>query len=327
MLLSEVAVNAHLDAPLVDQTGLRGYYDFSMKVSYDKDAPLLIDQVETQLGLKVEPRKLPLKVYVIDSAEKPSVDGAELPNPPTPIFSRVALAQANPAPTPAPASSPLSPPKSFDRLVSASLEGPAHDLGPGHGMVAWALPVYPSEAKAARIQGVVALKVTIAETGTVENVQAISGPQELRQTTIDAVKQWKFDPAWDHGFSVGVKTIGVIYSLPSLVPVVGPVPPPEEAAAGVKQFGGDITQPLMILRNDPEYTTQARTDKVEGAVTVSLVVDEHGVPQHVQVARGLGDGLDEKAVEAAKKDRFSSARQNGNPVAVFLYVPIDFKLN
>jgi TonB family protein len=194
-------------------------------------------------------------------------------------------------------------------------------------MVAWSLPVYPPEAKAARIQGVVALKVTIADTGAVTNVQAISGPQELRQTTIDAVKQWKFDPAWDHGFSVGVKTIGVIYSLPSLVPVVGPVPPPEEAAAGAKQFGGDITQPLMILRNDPEYTTQARTDKVEGAVTVSLVVDEHGVPQHVQVARGLGDGLDEKAVEAAKKDRFSPARQNGNPVAVFLYVPIDFKLN
>jgi hypothetical protein len=86
-LLSEIPGNARLGAPLVDQTGLRGYYDFTMKVSYDKGAPLLIDQVETQMGLRVEPRKRPLKVHIIDSAEKPSVDGAEVqaPNADAPV--------------------------------------------------------------------------------------------------------------------------------------------------------------------------------------------------------------------------------------------------
>jgi len=143
----------------------------------------------------------------------------------------VMMAQAE-APV-APASPPQSPPKSFDRLVPATLDGPAHDLGPRDGMVAWSLPVYPPEARAGGIQGVVALKVTITNTGTVEDIQVISGPQELRQSTIDAVKQWKFDPSWDHGYSVGVKTIGVIYSLPNVVPVVGPAPPADEAAAGV----------------------------------------------------------------------------------------------
>jgi uncharacterized protein (TIGR03435 family) len=77
-LAMEIAANAHLDAPLVNLTGLNGYYDFAMKTSYDKDAPPLIDQVEQQLGLKVEPRKIPLTYYVITSAEKPSVDGAEV---------------------------------------------------------------------------------------------------------------------------------------------------------------------------------------------------------------------------------------------------------
>ena len=261
------------------------------------------------------------------------------PEPPTPSSALIALPSAHEfelkepvqlaqteAPS-APASSPVSPPRGFDRLVQASLEGPVLDLGPGHGMVAWPRPVYPSEAKAAGIQGVVALRVTITDTGMVENVQAISGPQELRQSAIDAVKQWKFDPSWDHGYSVGVKTMGVLYSLPGLVPVAGPVPPAEEAAAGVKQFGGDIAAPVMILRVDPDYTELAKTDKVEGAVTVSLVVDEHGVPQHVQVVRALGDGLDERAVEAVKQDRFKPARENDKPVAVFLYLPLNFKLN
>jgi TonB family protein len=236
----------------------------------------------------------------------------------------VTMAQAE-APA-APASPPQSPPKYFDRGVSAALDGPAHDLGPGAGMISWALPVYPPEAKAAGIQGVVAMRVTISNTGTVEDVQVISGPQELRQSAIDAVKQWKFDPAWDHGFSVGVKTIGVIYNLPSVVPVVGPVPPAEEAAAGVKQYGGDVAAPMIISQPSPEYTELARRDNVEGVVTVGLVVDEHGLPQHVKLLRGLGDGLDEKALDAAKKYVFKPGMENGKPVPVFMYLSVDFKL-
>ncbi len=80
MLVTEIDANVHprLDAPLINMTGLNGYYDFNMKTSYEKDAPPLLDQIEQQLGLKVVPRKIPLKYYVITSAERPSVDGAEV---------------------------------------------------------------------------------------------------------------------------------------------------------------------------------------------------------------------------------------------------------
>jgi bla regulator protein BlaR1 len=77
MLVGEIAVNAHLDAPLINLTGLNGYYDFNMKVLYGNDAPLLIDQLK-QIGLKVEPRKMALTYYVVTSADQPSLDGAEL---------------------------------------------------------------------------------------------------------------------------------------------------------------------------------------------------------------------------------------------------------
>jgi TonB family protein len=108
--------------------------------------------------------------------------------------------------------------------------------------------------------------------------------------------------------------------------MTGPAPPADEAAAGVKQYGGDVTAPLQIYKVDPEYTDLARTDKVQGTVTVSLVVDEHGVPQHVKVVRGLGDGLDEKAVDVVTRDRFRPGMGNGKPVAVFLYYKVDFAL-
>ena len=38
----EIAANAHLDGPLVNLTGLNGYYDFTMQVFHDGDAPPLL---------------------------------------------------------------------------------------------------------------------------------------------------------------------------------------------------------------------------------------------------------------------------------------------
>lgn len=60
-------------APVVDKTGLAGEYDF--KLSWDESAgPALTTAVQEQLGLKLEPMKVPVSVFVIDSAEKPSAN-------------------------------------------------------------------------------------------------------------------------------------------------------------------------------------------------------------------------------------------------------------
>lgn len=71
--------NLQVGRHVIDETGLRGYYDYSFTVVTGADADPPIKQIEDQLGLHFEPRKVPGKVYVIESAEKPSVDGAEVP--------------------------------------------------------------------------------------------------------------------------------------------------------------------------------------------------------------------------------------------------------
>jgi TonB family protein len=198
------------------------------------------------------------------------------------------------------------------------------------GTIVSPAPVYPAEAKAAGIQGQVELNATVTSTGTVANITDVSGPQVLRQSALDAVMQWQFKQP-DNGKSVaGVTNIKFLYQLPyqlpGMPPVVGPAPPAEEAAAGVKQYGGDVTAPLQIYKVEPEYTDLARTDKVQGTVTLSLVVDEHGVPKHVKVVRGLGDGLDEKAVDAVTRSRFKPGMEGGKAASVFLYYKADFAL-
>jgi protein TonB len=67
-------------------------------------------------------------------------------------------------------------------------------------------PVYPPDAKAARIQGSVVLGVIIGKDGTVQSERLISGHPMLAQSAIDAVKQWKYPPYLLNGNPVEVDT-------------------------------------------------------------------------------------------------------------------------
>ena len=75
-------------------------------------------------------------------------------------------------------------------------------------------PVYPPDAKKARIQGKVQLDAVIGKTGEVEQLKVTSGPQELQQSALDAVKQWAYKPFLLNGEPVEVNTtVNVTYTL------------------------------------------------------------------------------------------------------------------
>jgi TonB family protein len=75
-------------------------------------------------------------------------------------------------------------------------------------------PVYPREAKEAGITGTVVLDAVINKTGEVENLKVVSGPRELQQSALDAVRQWTYKPVMVDGEPVEVETtINVTYSL------------------------------------------------------------------------------------------------------------------
>ena len=80
-----------------------------------------------------------------------------------------------------------------------------------------AVPVYPPAAKKARIQGKVALSAVIGADGTVESLRVLSGPQELQQSSLDAVRQWTYKPFLLNGNPVEVETtVNVVYTLAPL---------------------------------------------------------------------------------------------------------------
>lgn len=77
-------------------------------------------------------------------------------------------------------------------------------------------PVYPSIARAARVQGDVVLSAVIDINGQIQNLQLISGHPMLVPAAIAAVRQWRYKPYLLNGQPVEVETtITVIFSLSS----------------------------------------------------------------------------------------------------------------
>jgi TonB family protein len=55
--------------------------------------------------------------------------------------------------------------------------------------------VYPTEAKTKGVEGSVVMDVWITAAGDVKEVKATKGPEELTRAAVDALRQWKFEPA------------------------------------------------------------------------------------------------------------------------------------
>ncbi len=85
-------------------------------------------------------------------------------------------------------------------------------------------------------------------------------------------------------------------------------------------------KPKAIAVPQPAYTEAARAAGVSGRVRVEITVDERGHVAKVRVLEGLGHGLDEAALAAARAATFEAATRCGKPVAATFTVAMRFAL-
>ncbi len=95
---------------------------------------------------------------------------------------------------------------------------------------------------------------------------------------------------------------------------------------GPMRVGGGVSAPSVLTSVDPEFSEEARKAKFQGNVLIGLWVGTDGKPSHVRVIRGVGMGLDEKAVEAVQQYRFRPAMKDGKPVLVELNIEVNFQI-
>ena len=91
--------------------------------------------------------------------------------------------------------------------------------------------------------------------------------------------------------------------------------------------GGEVTTQVRVLEKPgPTYTERARAAGIVGTVILRAVFSAEGKVEHILVLRSLPGGLTEKAIQTARKIRFTPATKDGKPVAMFMELQYNFNL-
>jgi TonB family protein len=90
---------------------------------------------------------------------------------------------------------------------------------------------------------------------------------------------------------------------------------------------GATKTPVKILQKVfPRYTDKAREANISGVIKLYLLFAANGKISHIIVLKGLGYGLDEQALIAARQIKFEPATENGKPVSVVKMVAYSFTI-
>ncbi|HEV8132454.1 MAG TPA: energy transducer TonB [Acidobacteriota bacterium] len=96
---------------------------------------------------------------------------------------------------------------------------------------------------------------------------------------------------------------------------------------GSQPYARATTQVVCLRCPDPLYSDEARKAKMQGQVTMRVLVGADGHARDIQVTRGIGLGLDENAVRAVRGWQFVPAKDAARrPVATWITIETVFRL-
>jgi TonB family protein len=187
-------------------------------------------------------------------------------------------------------------------------------------------PVYPPEAQAARVRGLVIIEARIGADGSVEDARVLRSIPLLDQAAVDAVMQWRFTPTLLNGKAVPVvMTVTVNFALddgqrrevirdprevsPELRRQTFPEPsrelirdqPREVTPEARKATRGDA--PVVVKEVKPVYTREAMEARVQGSVEVEALIGTDGRVMDAQIVTG-DPMLHESSLQAVRRWEF-----------------------
>lgn len=202
------------------------------------------------------------------------------------------------------------------------------------------MPVYPQVAKLAGIQGKVYVEATIDEKGNVIETKILKSDHEtLEPAALEAVKNTKFNP----GVSKSNKKTKAKVVVPMMFKLEGSDAKKAESKKDAQAVQSTSTKeddvdpdmntfvefekaPEMLNAEKPKYPAEAKAKKITGKVFVKLLINKEGTPKKAVVIKSDSELLNQPAVDAALKSKFSPALQKGKPMSVWIVLPYKFTL-
>jgi protein TonB len=117
---------------------------------------------------------------------------------------------------------------------------------------------------------------------------------------------------------------GVVGGLPEAPPPPPPAPAPTPRTP--VRIGGQIKQPQLLKRIEPEYPPLAVKAHIQGIVILEATVSEDGAVAEVRLLRSANPLLDREAEIALRQWRYSPLDLNGTHVPFVLTVTLSFFL-
>ena len=180
-------------------------------------------------------------------------------------------------------------------------------------------PIYPEEARAAGVAGVVILETAIGKDGAVIDVKVLRSVAGLDNAAIDAVRQWKYTPTLANGEPVEVlMAVTVKFTLKADAPAPG-------APAPRLRVGRDVKEPRLIKHVVPVYPSIAQKAKIQGSVIIEAVIGTDGSVMDAKILRSVAL-LDAAAVDAVLQWKYTPTLVDGEPVEVLVVVTVNFTL-
>jgi len=192
---------------------------------------------------------------------------------------------------------------------------------------------YPEGVPAKEIQGMTVLAMVIDANGIPAHIQILHTHGEaFDEASITAVKQSKFEPGKLEDKPVPVWIdVRVVFranrsqAVPQILITERDLSAPDASKFVDKHHNPlPYTPPYPIHTVDADFADPFAAHPYVQVAIVSVMVGADGLPENVQLRRGLGFGLDKKAEAAVWHYRFFPATQKGKPIAARTEVMVDF---
>lgn len=96
---------------------------------------------------------------------------------------------------------------------------------------------------------------------------------------------------------------------------------------GIYYAGPEVTAPQLVRTFSVPYPRSVAAKDLQGMTALAMVIDEKGIPQHIELLHSHGDAFDQAAIAAVKQSKFLPGRLGDKPVPVWIDVRVVFHAN